>query len=364
MDKNTKKFLEEYNLYTAEEQLEQLSNRDLLVVPTGVPVLDTTLLRIGGFPPGRLIEIFGESDSHKSVFLYRNIIPAFLRHFPDKKVLLIETESTLSDKFGMEWLKSQGVDMSRLIVEYSDNVEYTLNLLTNAAKSGLFSLLALDSLGNAEVSINQSGDRFKQDKKEGTYKTDKIGEFARRVGDGTKALKSAMRATRTTAVFINQVRSNLDPYGLEYLTPGGHVFHHNRDISLHFSPKKDLKVNDEVVGKVIGMTLVRSKVCPKNKTDVTNHYELFYSPEGQVKSDVESYVNVGVDIGVVAKKGAWLTWGNHRFQGFTNCLAHLLSNPNDLEELKELITKAQSKVDSKEHDDLYSDQTASISKEG
>ena len=357
MDKGTQKFLDAFNLNTLEELqaiTQEAETKVSAVVPTGIPVIDETLLRIGGIPVGRLIELFGEPDSHKSTFTYR-MIAAFQAQFPDKHVLLIDTENVLGDVYGLSWVIAQGVDPARLHIKYMNSAEETVNLMQNAAKSGLYSLIVLDSLGNLEVEVNLSGDRFKKDTKGGGYKTDKIGEFARRVGDGIKVVKSEAKKTNTSLWVVNQVRSNLDPYGLEFLTPGGNVFHHNRDISIHFSPKKDIAVDGLIVGKTIGVSIIRSKVCPKARTSTDNHMKLFYSAEGQTKANIEALVEIAISEGVMAKKGSWISWRENSLQGIPKWIDYFLKRPSDLGQLQADLDGIM-QVESEEFNDLYTEQ--------
>lgn len=357
MDKKTQKFLDGLGLFVASEIVNDTQEaKESPVVPTGIPVLDKTLLKIGGFPKGRLIEIYGEPDSLKSATMYR-ILASYQKHFPEKMVAIIDTENVLSDAFGLKWVESQGVDLSRLVYTYMDSVEDIVNTLQALARSGEFSCIVLDSLGNPEVENNRGEQRFKEDKSKGGYKVDKIGEFSKRVGDGTKAIKREMAKTETTFIVINQVRASLDMYGPEFVTPGGFVFHHNRDISIQFSPKGDIRVNDEVVGKRIGISVERSKVCPKARTNLNNHFEFYFSEEKQNEAKMESMVLVAIDEGILSKgKTGWIEWGDEKIHGVPKFMKYLKENPAKYEELVNLIN-TPSTVDSEEYDELFTDQS-------
>lgn len=356
MDKKTQKFLEGMGLFTAKDALDDIQNlKESPVTPTGIPVLDNVLLKIGGFPQGRLIEIYGEPDSLKSATMYR-ILAQYQKHFPDKLVAIIDTENVMSDEFGLKWVEQNGIDLSRLVYTYMDSVEDIVNTLQALARSGEFSVIVLDSLGNPEVENNRGDKRFKT-AVGGGYKVDKIGEFAKRIGDGTKAIKREMAKTKTTYIVINQVRASMDMYGPEFKTPGGNVFHHNRDISILFSPRGDIRINDEVVGKKIAISVERSKVSPKAKTTIDNHYEFFFSDDAQQDSIMESYIKIAIDAGIIVKGGAgWMTWHDQKIQGIPKLMEHFKSNPDDYKVLLESIEKVTS-ADSEEYDELFTDQS-------
>lgn len=330
------------------------------VVPTGFPAIDNDLLGSGGFPVGKLIEIFGEPESHKSLVVYQ-IIASYQKTFPDKKVLLIDSENKLSDKFGLEWIAKQGVDLKRLDFTYCMVAEEILNLMIKAVKSEEYSLVVLDSLGNAEVTSNAiKEERFIRDGKTGKMKIDKIGEFAKTIGDGTKALVDAMALSesKTTTIIVNQVRSNLDPYGLEFLTPGGHVFHHNRGISLHFRNRKRIKdTTDKVLGTNVQVSLVRSIISPIGKTNEDNHLKIFYDAEGQKKARVEALITTAINKTIVLKKGAWITWGEQQFQGMSKFVQAILDDETLFDSLVKEIEGDKEDFLEESQESLYQEDT-------
>lgn len=356
MSKKEAKFLDSLGAVNAEQALEALdSSQEVKCVPTGFPSLDIDLLKIGGLPVGKLIEIYGENGNHKSLLTYR-IIAQFQKFFPDKRVFIVDTENKLSDVYGLTWLRNNGVDLSRVDYVYSAVAEDTLNKLTKAASSGVYSLLVLDSLGNAEVgNFMEKPERFERDGKTNKYKTDKLGEFAKTVGNGTKSVVEAMSRTNTTMIAVNQVRSAIDMWGVDFLTPGGHVFHHNRSIAIQVSNSKQIKdAAGFVVGQVVKAYLSRSIVGPIGRTSEGNHLEIFYDQEGQVKAHIVSLINVAVSSGVITKKGTWYYWGELKFQGEQKFAKALLDDPDLRQRLDDAVTN-NSVASLDDNEGLYED---------
>jgi len=309
------------------------------VVPTTFAVMDFDLLKLGGLPYGKVVEIYGEPGTCKSMWGYQ-ILGAAQKQ--DKRmVALVDTEYAIQSKDDWNWVKQNGVDIDakRFRVVQDNSAETTFNQLLTLAESGLFSVIMIDSLGNMEPEDNMSGTRFETDKKTGKVKSNRPGTMASVTTTAIHRLQKALRNNHTLLLVINQVRDNMNPYSNEkWSTPGGRSFKHSRSVAIELVKLPDIKVGGNVEGHKIKAKVKRSRQCPPGETDDGTHLE-FYLSGGNEKRELFEVYNSAVLLGFIVKKGAWIKCDSLelRWQGQEKALAEIGSNPDLLDKLKGMI---------------------------
>lgn len=319
---------------------------DIDVVPTGFPGIDNDILKIGGLPLGKIVEISGPPEVGKSFLAYQ-ILTQAQRRYPDKWVALIDTEFVVDRRVGLKWVEKQGVNLAKFALVASSVAEEVFNTFIAMVESGKFSVVVLDSLGNTEAGQFMAGSRFQKDAKTGAYKTDQIGVLAKIIGNSTKRLVTAAANTKTLLVIINQVRDNMNVmYGPKHRTPGGNVFKHNRSIGIELVKLDTLKRGESIEGQVVRAHVRRSKVSTAGSTSSSNDLRFYFGDGAQDRAGVSAVVDRAIELGVIGKKGAWMVFGQKKFMGLGKLLDALSTDPDLLLAMEqEVAMRASEKPD-------------------
>lgn len=294
MDKATKAKL----LQAATNKLKKQLGEDVVLdldkpivverIPTGSLVLD--LFTGGGIAKGRITELFGEPSSGKSSFAY-SLCAQAQKQQPDKLVLYLDTEQAVSldymEEFGVK------VDPSHLIFSQPDTIEESFTILEEYVRTGLISLVVLDSVGSSITEAQKS--------KGFTEHT--LGSLAKKMSEGLNKLKSLLNETNTPLLAINTVYDKMSMYG-GVETKGGKAlkFYASQRISI---TKRDLVAEDDsedILGQVIRVKLIKSKI---SKPYVDAETLLIF---GQGFDEYTEIVDIAVNKGFINKGGAWFNF--------------------------------------------------------
>ncbi len=291
---------------------------DVDVIPTGSIGLDVAL-GIGGFPKGRIVEIYGPESSGKTTLAIHAIAEA------QKKggiAAMIDAEHAF-DRFYAEKL---GVDIDNLLISQPDNGEQALEITENLIRSGAIDIIVIDSVAaltpRAEI--------------EGEMGDSKMGLQARLMSQALRKLTGTISKTGCVCIFINQLREKIGVmFGNPETTTGGNALKFYSSVRLDIRRAGQIKSGDAIIGGRARVKVVKNKVAPPFRKA---EFDIMY---GEGISKVGEIIDLGVDHGIVKKSGSWFSYGETRLgQGRDAVKELLLDNPELSEELEELIKNA------------------------
>jgi recombination protein RecA len=287
-------------------------------IPTGSLALDLAL-GIGGVPRGRVVEIFGpESSGKTSVSLH--IIAEAQR--AGGIAAFIDAEHALD----VAYARNLGVNTDELLISQPDTGEQALEIADMLIRSGAIDVVVIDSVAalvpRAEI--------------EGEMGDSHVGLQARLMSQALRKLAGTISKSKTTAIFVNQLREKVGVlFGSPETTSGGRALKFYSSVRLDIRRIESLKDGTEVVGNRTRVKVVKNKCAPPFKQA---EFDIIY---GQGISKEGSLLDVGVDVGLVKKSGAWFTYeGDQLGQGRENARNFLRDNPELAREIEEKI-KAQ-----------------------
>jgi recombination protein RecA len=289
------------------------------VIPTGSIALDLAL-GIGGYPRGRIVEIYGPESSGKTTVALHAIANV---QAAGGIAAFIDAEHALDP----EYAKNLGVDLDSLYVSQPDTGEQALEITDTLVRSGAIDLVVIDSVAalvpRAEI--------------EGEMGDSHVGLQARLMSQALRKMAGALSNTNTTIIFINQLREKIGVmFGSPETTTGGKALKFYASVRLDIRRIETLKGGTEAVGNRTRVKVVKNKVAPPFKQA---EFDILY---GEGISREGSLIDLGVDQGIVRKSGAWYTYeGDQLGQGKENARTFLRDNPdlcNDIEKrLKEQL---------------------------
>jgi recombination protein RecA len=276
------------------------------IIPTGSIALDVAL-GVGGLPRGRIIEIYGPESSGKTTLTLHAIanvqraggIAAF-----------IDAEHALDP----DYAKKLGVDIDSLLVSQPDTGEQALEIADMLIRSGAIDLVVIDSVAalvpRAEI--------------EGEMGDSHVGLQARLMSQALRKLTGGLNTTKTTAIFINQLREKIGVFfGSPETTAGGKALKFYASVRLDIRRIETLKDGTEAVGNRTRVKVVKNKMAPPFKQA---EFDILY---GTGISREGSLIDFGVEHAIVKKSGAWYTYdGEQLGQGKENARSFLLKNPD------------------------------------
>lgn len=298
-------------------KLESVPKVDVEVISSGSPSLDLAL-GVGGFPRGRIIEIFGAEGSGKSTLALETMAEAQKK---GGNVAFIDAEHALDP----EYAKKIGVDIKKIIISQPDSGEDALNLVEKLVKSGLFDVIVVDSVAalapRAELE-GEMGDQF-------------IGLQARLLSQALRKLTALISKTKTILIFLNQTRAQIGAMiGGQETTPGGKALKFFSSIRVELKKIGQIKKGDEIIGTKIKARVVKNKVAPPFKTA---EFEIYY---GQGISYEADLLNLGEKLGVIKKSGLSYYFNDTKLGGnFQTARDFLKQNPKIAKEIFDRIKK-------------------------
>src|SRR3954468_2775066 len=287
----------------------------IAVIPTGAIALDVAL-GIGGLPRGRVVEIYGPESSGKTTVALHAVANA---QKAGGIAAFIDAEHPLDP----EYAKKLGVDVDELLVSQPDTGEQALEITDMLIRSGAVDVIVIDSVAalvpKAEI--------------EGEMGDSHVGLQARLMSQALRKVAGALNQTRTTAIFINQLREKIGVmFGSPETTTGGKALKFYASIRLDVRRIETLKDGTEPVGNRTRVKIVKNKMAPPFKQA---EFDILY---GHGISREGSLLDLGVDNGIVRKSGAWFTYdGDQLGQGKENARAFLRDNPDLADEIEKKI---------------------------
>lgn len=285
------------------------------VIPTGSLTLDLAL-GIGGFPRGRVIEIYGPESSGKTTLAIHAIAEAQKQ---GGICAIVDAEHAF-DKFYAENL---GVDTENLLISQPDNGEQALEIAENLIRSGAIDLLVVDSVAaltpRAEI--------------EGEMADSQVGLQARLMSKALRKLTSTISKTGCCCIFINQLREKIGVmFGNPETTTGGNALKFYSSVRIDIRRSSQIKDGDKVIGNRTKVKIVKNKVAPPFQRA---EFDIMYG-EGISKSG--EIIDLGVDLNVIKKSGSWFSYGDTKLGQGRDAVKQLLAdNPELTEELENKI---------------------------
>jgi recombination protein RecA len=286
-------------------------------IPSGSLALDVAL-GIGGYPRGRVIEIYGPESSGKTTVALHAIAEA---QKLGGQAAFIDAEHALDPIYA----KALGVNTDELLLSQPDTGEQALEIAEALVRSGAVDIIVVDSVAalvpKAEI--------------EGEMGDSHVGLQARLMSQALRKLSGAINKSQTTAIFINQIREKVGVlFGNPETTPGGRALKFYSSVRLEVRRAEQLKQGNEVVGNKSKVKVVKNKVAPPFKqAEVDIMYGEGISKEGEI-------LDIGAELDIIDKSGAWYAYNGERLgQGRENAKQFLRENPDMLEEIEAAIRK-------------------------
>ena len=295
---------------------EQIENVD--VIPTGSVALDTAL-GVGGYPRGRIIEIYGPESSGKTTLAIHAIAEAQKQ---GGIAAFIDAEHAF-DRFYAEKL---GVDVDNLWISQPDNGEQALEIADQLIRSSAIDILVVDSVAALTPKKEIEGDMGDS----------AVGLQARLMSQALRKLTSTIAKTNTCCIFINQLREKIGVmFGNPETTTGGNALKFYSSVRLDIRRVTSIKDGDQVIGNQVRVKIVKNKVAPPFRKA---EFEITF---GEGISKIGEIVDLGVQYGIIQKSGSWFSYnGTKLAQGRDATKAMIKDNPELAEELEGLIKNA------------------------
>ena len=296
-----------------EEQIENIE-----VIPTGSIGLDVAL-GVGGYPRGRIIEIYGPESSGKTTLAIHAIAEA---QKAGGIAAFIDAELAF-DRF---YAAKLGVDVDNLWISQPDNGEQALEIADQLIRSSAIDIIVIDSVAALTPKKEIEGDMG----------DNAVGLQARLMSQALRKLTSTVSKTNTTCIFINQLREKIGVmFGNPETTTGGNALKFYSSVRLDIRRVTSIKDGDQVIGNQVRVKIVKNKVAPPFRKA---EFEITF---GEGISKIGELLDLGVEYGIIQKSGSWFSYKNSRLaQGRDATKALLKDNPELCEELEILIKQA------------------------
>ena len=295
---------------------EQIENVE--VIPTGSVALDTAL-GVGGYPRGRIIEIYGPESSGKTTLAIHAIAEAQKQ---GGIAAFIDAEHAF-DRFYAEKL---GVDVDNLWISQPDNGEQALEIADQLIRSSAIDILVVDSVAALTPKKEIEGDMGDS----------AVGLQARLMSQALRKLTSTIAKTNTCCIFINQLREKIGVmFGNPETTTGGNALKFYSSVRLDIRRVTSIKDGDQVIGNQVRVKIVKNKVAPPFRKA---EFEITF---GEGISKIGEIVDLGVQYGIIQKSGSWFSYNATKLaQGRDATKTMIKDNPELAEELEGLIKNA------------------------
>ena len=287
------------------------------VIPSGSISLDIAL-GVGGYPKGRIIEIFGPESIGKTTFALHAIAEAQKQ---GGKAAFIDAEHALDPTYA----KNLGVNIDDLLLSQPDTGEQALEICEALVRSGAISVIVIDSVAalvpQAEI--------------EGEMGDSHVGLQARLMSQALRKLSGVISKTNTVAIFINQLREKVGIiFGNPEVTPGGRALKFYSTVRIDVRRSDQIKSSENVVGNKAVVKVVKNKVAPPFKVaNVEIMYGEGVSREGEI-------IDLASDANILEKSGTWYSFNGEKIgQGKESAKAFLKANPKILKEIEDLVRK-------------------------
>ena len=310
MDKIEKSFGKGSIMRMGSEEVE-----DIDVIPTGSIGLNAAL-GVGGYPRGRIIEIYGPESSGKTTLAIHAIAEA-------QKLGGIAAFIDAEHAFDRFYAANLGVDIDNLLISQPDNGEQALEIADQLIHSSAVDIIVIDSVAALTPKAEIEGDMG----------DNKVGLQARLMSQVLRKLTSAISKTRTTCIFINQLREKIGVmFGNPETTTGGNALKFYASVRIDIRPGQAIKNGEEVLGRQTKVKIVKNKVAPPFRKA---EFDIMF---GEGISRAGEIIDLGSDMGIIKKSGSWFSYNDTKLaQGRDAAKQVILDNPELAEELEARI---------------------------
>ena len=313
MDKIEKNFGKGSIMKLGDENVQQVE-----VIPTGSIALNAAL-GVGGYPKGRIIEIYGPESSGKTTLAIHAIAEA-------QKAGGIAAFIDAEHAFDRFYASKLGVDVDNLWISQPDNGEQALEISEQLIRSSAIDIIVIDSVAALTPKAEIEGDMG----------DNKVGLQARLMSQALRKLTSAISKTNTTCIFINQLREKIGVmFGNPETTTGGNALKFYASVRLDIRRATQLKDGEEVIGNQTRVKVVKNKVAPPFRKA---EFDIMF---GEGISRAGEIIDLGAELGIIKKSGSWYSYNDTKLgQGRDASKQVIQDNPELAEELEGLIFAA------------------------
>lgn len=292
--------------------------QEVEVIPTGSIALNAAL-GVGGYPKGRIIEIYGPESSGKTTLAIHAIAEA-------QKAGGIAAFIDAEHAFDRFYAAKLGVDIDNLWISQPDNGEQALEIAEQLIRSSAIDIIVIDSVAALTPKAEIEGDMG----------DNKVGLQARLMSQALRKLTSAISKTNTTCIFINQLREKIGVmFGNPETTTGGNALKFYASVRLDIRRATQLKDGEEVIGNQVRVKVVKNKVAPPfRKAEFDIMFGEGISRSGEI-------IDLGAELGIIKKSGSWYSYNDTKLgQGRDAAKQCIQDNPELADELEALIFDA------------------------
>ena len=295
--------------------------QEIEVIPTGSLGLDVAL-GVGGYPRGRIIEIYGPESSGKTTLAIHAIAEAQKN---GGIAAIIDAEHAF-DRF---YAQKLGEDVNILLIAQPDNGEQALEIADQLISSAAVDLVIIDSVAALTPKAEIEGDMG----------DNKVGLQARLMSQALRKLTATISKTNTTCIFINQLREKIGVmFGNPETTTGGNALKFYASVRIDIRKSTPVKDGEEVLGHLTKVKIVKNKVAPPFRKA---EFDIMF---GEGISKVGEIIDLGVEHGIIKKSGSWFSYGETKLAQGRDAVKQLLAdNPELAEELEAKIVEALKK---------------------
>ncbi|MDR0341227.1 MAG: recombinase RecA, partial [Mycoplasmataceae bacterium] len=275
-------------------------------------------LGIGGYPKGRIIEIYGSESTGKTTLALQAIAQAQIK---GEKCVYIDLENALDKKF----CELNGVDTSSLLIIQPNTAEETFDVLESLIKTKMIGLIIVDSVAAMVPKVETEGDMEDQT----------IGLHARIMSKGLRIIQNLLINNKTTIIFINQIREKVGiMFGNPEVTTGGRALKFYASVRIELRKKELLKKEKEVIGVLVGAKVVKNKVSsPMTEALINIYFNAGIDHTAEI-------IDFALEKGLITKKGSWFFLNEERIaQGYDKAKEFILNNAEVYLKLREEVLK-------------------------
>ena len=295
---------------------------DVESIPSGSVALDVAL-GVGGYPRGRIVEIYGPESSGKTTLTIHAIAEV-------QKQGGIAAFIDAEHAFDQFYAESLGVDTENLFISQPDNGEQALEIADNLIRSGAIDLIVIDSVAALTPKAEIEGDMGDS----------RMGLQARLMSQALRKLTGTISRTGCTCIFINQLREKIGVmFGNPETTTGGNALKFYSSVRIDIRRSAQIKNGEEIIGNRTKVKIVKNKVAPPfRKVEFDIMYGKGISRSGEV-------IDMGVELGVVKKSGSWFSYGDTKLGQGRDAVKQLIEdNPDLMEEIEVKIRETMAQV--------------------